>query len=111
MATRKRTPNQEPLLNTVARKLGHAAGTFTRVTQDLRDDLTPLAENVTAKVREAANVAMPAKSPRARNRSTSKKTSGVSRTHRMKPAARTGKKQKPTKKSSGRRSNSGTVKK
>jgi hypothetical protein len=102
MTTRKRMPKQEPLLNAVARKLGHAAGTFTRVTQDLRDDLTPLAENVTAKVREAANIAMPAKPPRARNRSTRKKISRISRTHRMKPATGANKKRKPLKKSSRR---------
>jgi|HubBroStandDraft_6_1064221.scaffolds.fasta_scaffold717575_1 hypothetical protein len=110
MTTRKRMPKQEPLLNAVARKLGHAAGTFTRVTQDLRENMAPLAENVTAKVREAAEIAMPTK-PRARKTRARRKISRVSRTHPVKPAAGAGTKRKRMKKSSGRRQNSGTVKK
>jgi hypothetical protein len=54
MAARKRTVMQEPLLNTVARKLGHAAGTLTKVTQELADNVSAVPETVAAKVREAA---------------------------------------------------------
>jgi hypothetical protein len=54
MAARKRTVTQEPLLSTVARKLGHAAGTLTKVTQELADNVSAVPETVAAKVREAA---------------------------------------------------------
>lgn len=40
MAPRKRTVTQEPLLSTLARKLGHAAGTLTKVTQEFADNVS-----------------------------------------------------------------------
>ena len=57
MAARKRTVMQEPLLNTVARKLGHAAGTLTKVTQELADNVSAVPETVAAKVRRVAQAA------------------------------------------------------
>jgi hypothetical protein len=54
MAAKKRTVTQEPLLSTVARKLGHAAGTLTKVTRELADDVSAVPETVAAKVRQAA---------------------------------------------------------
>jgi hypothetical protein len=53
----KRRPTQEPLLNTVARKLGHAAGTLTRTTHELTDTLT-------TKMHQAATVGTPKKRSR-----------------------------------------------
>jgi hypothetical protein len=41
----------EPFLNTVARKLGHAAGTLTNVAQELTENLSTLPEVVSNKVR------------------------------------------------------------
>jgi len=59
MTARKRKASGEPLLNTVARKLGHAAGTFAKATQELTENLSAIPENVTAKVRESARVGAP----------------------------------------------------
>jgi hypothetical protein len=56
MAAKKRSVKQEPLLNTVARKLGHAAGRLTKVTQRLTENLSALPETVTTQVREAAHI-------------------------------------------------------
>jgi hypothetical protein len=55
MAAKKRLVKHEPLLNTVARKLGHAAGTVTKVTQELTENLSTLPANVATKVRNATN--------------------------------------------------------
>lgn len=55
MATKKASAKQEPLLNAVARTLGHAAGTFTKVTQDFTENLSELPEAVTAKMQQIAN--------------------------------------------------------
>ncbi len=60
MNAKRRSVKQEPILNTVARKLGHAAGTLTKVTQQLKENLSALPENVTAKAREAAKMGEPA---------------------------------------------------
>jgi hypothetical protein len=56
MAAKKRFVKQEPLLNTVARKLGHAAGRLTKVTQRLSENLSALPETVTTQVWEAAHI-------------------------------------------------------
>jgi hypothetical protein len=61
MRARKRKANGEPLLNTVARSLGHAAGTLARATQELTENLSAVGESVTpekgaAKVRKSARV-------------------------------------------------------
>jgi hypothetical protein len=45
---------QEPFLNTVARKLGHAAGTLTNVAQELTENLSALPEAVSTKMRQTA---------------------------------------------------------
>jgi hypothetical protein len=66
MAAKKQPVKQEPLLNTVARKLGQAAGTLTKVTQELTENLSTLPENVATKMRKAANSAMPGKRSRVR---------------------------------------------
>ncbi len=42
MTAKKGPAQQEPLLNTVARKLGHAAGTLTNVAQGLTGNLSAL---------------------------------------------------------------------
>src|SRR5712691_6009428 len=54
MAAKKRSGKQEPLLNTVARKLGHAAGTLTNVTHKFTENLSTLPETVTTRVRKAS---------------------------------------------------------
>jgi hypothetical protein len=56
MAAKKRTVTQEHLLSTVARKLGHAAGTLTKVTQELADNVSAVPKAVAAKVRQAAQI-------------------------------------------------------
>ena len=56
MAAKKRAVKQQPLLNTVARKLGRAAGQLTKATQELTESLSALPGSITTKVRKAANV-------------------------------------------------------
>jgi len=53
MAVKKRAVTQEPLLSTVARKLGHAAGTITHMTHEFADNVSAMPETVAAKVRQA----------------------------------------------------------
>jgi hypothetical protein len=73
MATKKASPKQEPLLNAVARKLGHAAGTLTKVTQEFTENLSELPETVTAKMQQIANAATPAGHTRTRPRHAKKR--------------------------------------
>jgi hypothetical protein len=94
MKARKRKAAQEPLLNTVARKLGHAAGTLTKATQELTESFSAFPETATAKVREAAGISAPRERSRTR----------AARTHRMKGGATVSKKRRsPIGKSSRRR--------
>jgi hypothetical protein len=84
MTTRKRKATGEPLLNTVARKLGHAAGTFAKATQELTENLSAIresvtSEHVTAKVRESARAGAPLGRFRARTRHPKKKTRRITR--------------------------------
>jgi hypothetical protein len=74
MAAKKRPGKQEPLLNSVARKLGHAAGTFTKVTHKWTDSLSALPGAVTAQVQGAAVTIAPAKRSRALNHPPKRKT-------------------------------------
>jgi hypothetical protein len=75
MAAKKRAITQKPLLNSVARTLGHAAGTLTKVTQELADNLSAMPDSIVAKVRQAAKIGESAVSPRGRSRHTRKKVS------------------------------------
>lgn len=52
MATKK-SARREPFLNTVARKLGRAAGTLTHVAQVLSENLAPVPASVPGSVQEA----------------------------------------------------------
>lgn len=79
MTAKKRLTKQEPLLNAVARKLGHAAGTFTKVTHKLTDNLSALPGAVTAQVQEAAGTIAPAKRSRALNHPAKRKTGTAER--------------------------------
>ncbi len=85
MAPKKHTVMQEPLLSAVARKLGHAAGTLTKVTQDFADQVSAVPETVAARVREAAQATAIGKSSasaRGRIRHARKKLSRVVRPRR-----------------------------
>jgi hypothetical protein len=53
---KKRPATQEPLLNAVARKLGHAAGTLTKATHEFTETFSALPENLTTKVRNATTI-------------------------------------------------------
>jgi len=68
MAAKKRPVKQEPLLITIARKLGQAAGTITNVTQELKDNLSTLPDSVAKKVRNATDIDTPPKRLRVRTR-------------------------------------------
>ena len=54
MATKRRSRKTEPLLNTVARKLGYAAGTLAKATHDVTENITAIPEVISEKVRESA---------------------------------------------------------
>jgi hypothetical protein len=73
MAIKKASAKQEPLLNTVARKLGHVAGALTKATQEFTENLSELPEAVTAKMQQLANGATPAKDSRAQPRRAKKR--------------------------------------
>jgi len=107
MEARKRRVTQEPLLSTVARKLGFAAGKLTQATQELTESLSALPKNVTAKVRAATHSSEPVERSRSRILHPTKKTSRTPRTQRTKVAAGVGKKRKSSKDKSPRRSASG----
>ncbi len=81
MAIKKRAVKQQPLLNTVARKLGHAAGQLTKVTQELTKSLSALPESVTTKVHKAVNTGAAPDRPRIQTRRTKKARNAV-RHHR-----------------------------
>lgn len=70
MAIKKRPVRvrHEPLLSTVARKLGHAAGTVTKVTQELTENLATLPVSVATKMRNATNIGTYNKRSRVRTR-------------------------------------------
>ena len=112
MTAKKRSARLEPLLNTVARRLGHAAGTFTKVTHDLTESLTALPTVVSAKVREAAQAAptkatvrrtWSAKAPRRPTRNTGKTTTKRSSTAAGKKSSNK-RSVKPTRERSARKS-------
>ncbi len=68
MATKKPPAKQEPLLNAVARKIGHAAGTLTKATQELTENLSALPETVSTRMHQMAKVGTLAERSRTRAR-------------------------------------------
>jgi hypothetical protein len=87
MAAKKRPVRHEPLLNTVARKLGHAAGTVTKVTQELTENLSTLPANVAAKVSNATNTGTRGKRSRIRTGRPGKSVRRAVRRQRTKVSA------------------------
>ena|ERR1700678_674753 len=87
MAAKKRAVKETPLLNTVARTLGHAAGTLTKVTHEFADNLSAMPESIAATVRHAAKIGESAVSPRGRVRHTRKKVSRAVRRGKTRAAA------------------------
>ncbi len=97
MPAKKQPKKQEPLLNAVARKLGHAAGKLTKATQELTENLSALPETVTTRLREA-NV-VPAELRRSRAQHTKKRIRNARRVRRTKVAAVVEIRRSPTDKS------------
>ena len=85
MTAKKGRRESEPLLNAVARKLGHAAGTFTKATQEFAESFSAMPGAVTAKVRDAALFG--ASTDAAGSRPRAKKSSTAGRNRRVKKAA------------------------
>ncbi len=81
---KKERRESEPLLNAVARKLGHAAGTFSKATQEFAEAISGMPVAVTAKVRDAALFATSTDAagshPRAKKRSTAGRNRRVKKT-------------------------------
>lgn len=89
MKSKKRPVKPEPLLNTVARKLGRVAGTLTKVTHELAENLSALPESVMAKARKSGNHSTKARSPLARTRHPKKKIRPASKQRTKLPAGAT----------------------
>ena len=53
MKANTKTGNSEPLLSAVARKVGHAAGTLTKVTQTIAGSISRLPQDAKGKMSEA----------------------------------------------------------
>jgi hypothetical protein len=100
MTTRKRPLEHEPLLNSVARKLGHAACTLTKVTQELTENLSALPGTVSLKVREAANLASPSGGPPSRPRRLRTRKTAQAKKVKVKIAAGANKRRSPKRKPS-----------
>jgi hypothetical protein len=94
MAAKKQPVKQEPFLNTVARKLGQAAGTLTKVTQELTENLSTFPESVETKMRNAVNSGTPGKRSQVRTRHPKKSAAG-----KAKGTATVEKRRSPKKKS------------
>jgi hypothetical protein len=99
MTARKEHRKREPLLNTVARKLGHAAGSFSKATQGFTQALSAVPEAVTAKVRDAALFG--ASSDNAGSRPRARKSSTTGRKRKVKKTASIAKKRSPGARRSG----------
>jgi hypothetical protein len=95
MTAKRRSPEQEPILNTLARKLGHAAGTLTKAAQDLTETLPALAGSAT-RVRPGAGAS---KSTAGSTRRPKKGARRAVRPRQVKDAAGSGKAKQPKVKS------------
>jgi hypothetical protein len=99
MAAKKQPVKQEPFLNTVARKLGQAAGTLTKVTQELTENLSTLPESVETKMRQVVNSGAPGKRSQVRTRHPKKSTRRAAGGTKAKGTAAVEKRRLPKKKS------------
>jgi hypothetical protein len=93
--TTKRQLVKQKRLNAVARKLGHAAGTLTKVTRDLAESLSALPESVATKLREAADIDPPAERSRARAQHPRKRSRRSARAQASKNRATVEKRRSP----------------
>jgi hypothetical protein len=66
MAARKKSREQGNLLKAVARKLGHAAGALTKMTQGLKGSLTALPQKAKTKGDKATRIEVPASASKTR---------------------------------------------
>jgi len=91
--------NDEPFLNTVARKLGHAAGALTNVAQGLTDSISALPQAAATKVRSTAQTVTDSMGRRQQSQKKKYRAAGKGNTRKTAVAH----KGKPTaKKSAGR---------
>jgi hypothetical protein len=109
MATRKsanRKHAKDTLLNTVARTLGHAAGTFTKTTMELAEKISAGAENVLEDTRQKADNLRsrnsPSRSQPAKKKSV-RRTSASHSSSKLKTKPTRAAKRQPTKMKSTRR--------
>lgn len=99
MTSKKQPVKEEPFLNTVARKLGYAAGTFTNVAQELTENLSTLPKAVSTKVQSTAGTVA---GLRSRRKHSKKKTRQAARPQRTKVSVTARKRKPATKKPSVR---------
>jgi hypothetical protein len=109
MTDKKRSLKHEPLLNNVARTLGHAAGTLTKVTNELTENLSALPETVSQKVREAAKLTKHTQPSHVRTRNSGKKKAIHSARVKKAKVTASAKKRKSPKKNTSRKGQRGRV--
>ena len=86
-AKKQPVKQEEPFLNAVARKLGQAAGTLSKVTQEWTENLSTLPESVASKMQTAANSGTPGKRSRVRTQPPRKRIRRVAPTQKTKATA------------------------
>jgi DNA-binding transcriptional MocR family regulator len=82
--SRQSSDSKNPLLNRVAETLGYAAGTVSRATQELTENISAIPQIVTGKVREATRI-------KGNLQRAEKKIDRTTRTRIAKSASRVGK--------------------
>jgi hypothetical protein len=89
MAPKKKLVKQQPFLNSMARKLGHAAGTITKATHDFADNVSTLTGSVATKMQEVSSAAASdqTKTPIRSARKTKKQAGSVVRARSTKSPA------------------------
>jgi hypothetical protein len=110
MAGKKKLVAQDSFLNSVARRLGHAAGTLTKATHDLADNVSTLPETISTKVHEVVDtttvkltpITKKSRSPRKRTRVTGQAPPTKSRAGIAKRTAKKKAKRSPRSRSSNR---------
>jgi hypothetical protein len=111
MTIKKRPVKQQPLLTSVARKLGHAAGKLTNVTHELTQNLSALPDTITAKLRKAGNVQPATKKGQSSAQHPKKKIRGARRSKITKAILASQKQRFPKNKSPRRKSQRAGAKK
>jgi hypothetical protein len=102
MAPKKPPVAQDSFLNTVARTLGHAAGTLTKITQGVTDNVSTLPQNIVTRVNKVVNTNEVPEIKRARRKTASQRIRGRAQARSTKRKVNTSKRAAHTRKRVGR---------